>query len=554
MVAKKGRGRGMESGVAFTKAVKHLFKHLHDARALSRNLLVRHIFDDTSIAGTGASRDRAVLSRILQLIRQGADYCRDADLMAGNRERGLRQHAILTLQYLEKQPIQRVASELGISQNYCYRERADICGRVALYVCEHQDPPTADYLGELDDFRVLLDSVVRGAKSHDKKRTLSDCGDLVNSAPTTQNKVEALCAVAGLSLDFEEPKRASTAISSASALCDKHGSEDPSAPWVVTRARVNLMGAKLANYGANTSQASQLAGEAVLALRGIKAGSAFLIRELFTESLYELGAALWNAGDLRRGYDFMAEAEANLPHVRATSFELRTQIMGTIWRMRNRLLMDPEVWHPLWQRIRGLADTFEIAYGCGLTFQAADALVSLVELHVFAGKDSDALRAGQLAVSLARQLPAMNLQAKILLDVAARLRRTPHWEYAMSLVSAAEELGANEAYYTEYMSCLAIERALLLKNFDDAWAMATAAGSEGAFADLRIRRRTVAAIAAHKLGRKREARVLIQRTIRECEARGDAALLADAYSVGADVTGDARLKRRAKAVAKLLTA
>jgi hypothetical protein len=96
------------------------------------------------------------------------------------------------------------------------------------------------------------------------------------------------------------------------------------------------MDAKLAHYRGDMPQAGRLAEEAVLALGCIKDGSGFSVQELYTESLYELGGALWNTGDLRRGYDFMAEAEANLPYVRATSFELRTQIMGTIWKMRNR--------------------------------------------------------------------------------------------------------------------------------------------------------------------------------------------------------------------------
>jgi hypothetical protein len=406
MVAKKGRGRTVETGVAFATAVKHLFKHLHDARALSRNLLVRHIFDDTSIAGTGASRDRAVLSRVLQLVRQGADYCRDADLMAGNRERGLRQHAIVTLQCLEQRPIQQVAAELGISLNYCYRERADICRRVALYVSEHGDLPAAlDYVAELDQFHLRLDSILRGVNAAGKDRTLRECEDLTSSAASAQDKVEALCAIASLSLDFEDPKRASAAISSANALCDKQMPQSPSPSWESAKARVSFMGSKVANYRGNMTRACRLAEEAVQRIQTIQADASVSVKELYTESLYELAGTLWNTGNLERGYDVMAEAEASLRHIRSSSFQLRTQIMGVVWKMRNRLLMNPKAWRPLWQRIRGLASTFEMAYGSGLVFQAADALVGLTELHTFSGNDSDALRTGKLAVALAKELP-----------------------------------------------------------------------------------------------------------------------------------------------------
>jgi hypothetical protein len=106
----------------------------------------------------------------------------------------------------------------------------------------------------------------------------------------------------------------------------------------------------------------------------------------------------------------------------------------------------------------------------------------------------------------------------------------------MSLISDAEKLKANDAYYSEFISYLAIEQALQLGNCHDAWMMATAA------------------VATLGLGWKRQARNLILRTMHACETYGDAALLKDLYSTGAQVTGDARLKRRAKELADLLTA
>jgi hypothetical protein len=554
MVAKKGGERAVASSVAFPKAVKHLFKHLHDARALSRNLLVRHIFDDTSIAGTGATRDRAVLSRVLQLVRQGADYCRDADLMAGNRERGLRQHAIITLQCLDQRPIQQVAAELEISNNYCYRERADICRRVALYVCEHSDLPAAlDHVAELDHFHLRLDSILRNAKTIDKNRTLRACEDLISSAPSPRDKVEALCAIASLSLDFEDPRRASTAISSANGLCDKHMPQSPSPSWDSAKARASLMGSKVANYRGNMSRATRLAEEAVQRLQPIQANASVSVKELYTETLYELGGTLWNTGNLERGYDVMTEAEATLRYVRSTSIELRTQVMSVIWKMRNRLLLNPTAWHPLWQRLRGLASTFEIAYGGGLMFQAAEALVGLTELHVFAGNESDALRTGQLAVSLAKELPTPTLQAKIVIDVATRLQWTRHREYAMSLVSVAERLNANDAYCSESLTCVAIERALMLRNFRGAWEIANAS-RETSYSHLSLRRLAMAATAAHALGWQRRARAIIEKVIPKCEALGDARLLSEVYQRGANITGSARLSRLAKKLADLLAA
>ena len=75
----------------------------------------------------------------------GAAYCRDADLAAGKEERALRQHAIVSQQCLEQRPIRDVAARLGISYYHCYRQRAEICRRVARYICERDDAPSLEF-------------------------------------------------------------------------------------------------------------------------------------------------------------------------------------------------------------------------------------------------------------------------------------------------------------------------------------------------------------------------------------------------------------------------
>ena len=105
----------MDSSASFAVAAKHLFRRLHDPRALRKNPLVRRFFEDATIGSVGPSRDAAVLANLHRLVREGADRCRDADLAAGKDESALRQHAIVTLQCIEQRSIRDVAATLGIS-------------------------------------------------------------------------------------------------------------------------------------------------------------------------------------------------------------------------------------------------------------------------------------------------------------------------------------------------------------------------------------------------------------------------------------------------------
>jgi len=192
---------------SFNVAAKHLFRHLHEPRALRRNPLVRHFFESPAIDGLGHVRERAALDRIHNLVRQGAEHCRDADLMAGKDEFAARQYAIVT-QCLEQRPIREIAAALGISYQYCYRERAKICRRVARYICECSDAAAPGYLPELNEFQILMDRTIHRAAFAEMSAAFRECDDLIRVAPSAQQKIEALRTSAFISIGFGNIKRA----------------------------------------------------------------------------------------------------------------------------------------------------------------------------------------------------------------------------------------------------------------------------------------------------------------------------------------------------------
>lgn len=544
-----------DSSPSFNAAVKHFFRHLHDAHALLKNPVVRHLFKGASPGAASIQDQRATLMRIHQLVRQGAKDCYDADVARGEGHRAFRQLTIVTRQCLERRPIKEVAAALGISHQSCYRERADICRRVASYVFEHADPPVLEYLAELDEFRFLVGHLRHRAVFEDQKSALLACEKLVSAAESTLQRIEALYAGALLSLTFDGGAHANAALIAAQELVGGTAREaGPSQE--AARAYVELMGSSIAYYRGNTAEALRLAQEATARLRPLQSSAPPSVRELYTESLFKLAMAFWSTGDTEMGSNSLNRCEKSLRHVPGIAITLRSRIVASLWKLRNYLLLRCESWYPSRERLAGLAAAFEQAYANGSLAEAVETLVIITEHHVFGGNDDEALRAGRCALMLAKQQRSDQVRTRTAIEIGTRLLPTRHWQYASSLISGALESATLDAYHRELLAYFAAERALRLRDFRHAWGLATdeSTDSSGYWATLRIRKQLVAAAAAHGLGRGREARALVERAVSQAENLSLAPILGDAYRIASGITGDARLKRKARDVQRLLTA
>jgi hypothetical protein len=150
------------SGTILKSAVKALFRHLNDVRSLRRNPIVAHFFETED--RLVLSDDRAILESICQVLLEAARSCRGADAAAGNGRKADDQFAIV-VKTLEGTPMQKIASSLNLSLQYCYRQRAALGERMARYIQRrYGSPATKPVTNCCNAFTRRRERVARGGR------------------------------------------------------------------------------------------------------------------------------------------------------------------------------------------------------------------------------------------------------------------------------------------------------------------------------------------------------------------------------------------------------
>jgi hypothetical protein len=447
--------------------------------------------------------------------------------------------------------VREVAAELGISNHHCYRERAEICRRVARYIYDHDSlSPLAAQAR--DEFRLLVEQLQYRTIFSDIKSANRALNELVALAPSPEQKVQAMRAAASSAIKLGNLQWAERAYARAVAVVAGLASEQ-STSAEAARAYLDLFGHTLANCRRDNAEGLRLAVRAVGRLEPLHASAAPHVRELYIESLLALAANLWNAGQTEAAHGQLVRADPMLPNLPTLPFVLRVQVAGALWRLRDYLLLTGNAYYPNQQRLEGLTGAFHQALSSGLTQTVLELLAAITGHHAFAGSDDEALRAGRLAIFLAKQQQSPVIEARESVEIAARLLPTKHWEYARSLLPQRPQIDWPNLNYRPLLSYARAECAMRSRQFEGALKLATAAANSAPFSSLTVREQLVGAAAAHALERKGEACALVESALHGAESLRLAPILRDAYHAGATITGDARLKRRAAEVTQLLT-
>ena len=142
-------------------------------------------------------------------------------------------------------------------------------------------------------------------------------------------------------------------------------------------------------------------------------------------------------------------------------------------------------------------------------------------------------------------------RAQVSIQLALILSLTRYWAFGFSLLPGEELLDGCDTPHRELAVHAMAKRALRSHHFEDAWTLASRKFRRDDLAVPTVSQRIVAAHAAHRLGRWRDARALVEAIVPAAERPGRP-VLRHAYCIAASVTGETRFKQRARELAKLL--
>jgi hypothetical protein len=137
-----------------------------------------------------------------------------------------------------------------------------------------------------------------------------ECDELVAATPPGHQKIDALRVSAFISMRFGIIERAEDAFTSAKSLWSQYTTVDSSPSSEVAAACIDLLGAQLACYRGNAVQTFRMARRAANRLETLQANASTHVREIYAETLIELGSALCNLGDWERGHEELTNAQA----------------------------------------------------------------------------------------------------------------------------------------------------------------------------------------------------------------------------------------------------
>lgn len=535
----------------FNAAAKHLFRHLHDSRRLQANPIASRMFRGSAEISESPRDARKALSELHAIVLQAAQRCRDESISAGQSERARRQFAIIQWQYFEGVPIREVAKRLGLSVKHCYRERAEICQRIALYLYQCSQPDNVVAAPDEEGFYFLLDRLSE-CSTYTPRAALLACQYLENVAESPQQKIDSLLAGIALSLLLGDRSSAEAGYIRAGRLYDEHFLALPSDLQGAAQATISVAAWHLANYQGKNDQALRAAEVAVKHLEQLPTRRTPYVDKFWVEAQFNLAITLWARGNLAAAYDALSRGASRIDRVPLSS-PLRFRVDASLWKLRNYLLLSVANSHTSEVRLNGLRTAFNQAHELGSLSEAIDALIAITECHVFAKRDEQALQSARAALTLSRKIDNPVMRMGVSINVGVRLLSTRFWRQAKLLFPLEEEALKLDDYHQRVLRYSRALLALRLGDFEKAWRYSSSSNNDD-WALLALRSQLVRAASAHQLGLKHAAREAAESAVYAAERSGAAPLLRDAYRVATDVLGDERFGTRAEEITRILVA
>jgi tetratricopeptide (TPR) repeat protein len=530
---------------SFEVAARHLFRYVHDPLRLRDNPLTARFFEPASSAIGSRAADRVALDRIHAVIRTTATRIRDDDVAAGRREHAERQYAIVVDGCLGGKPNATIASALGISTTQFYRERAEICTRIARSLRDSLGREPTTSVTPFDDFQYAIARAATLAEIGNAARAIDEFDRLFLCAGFTSQKIQALCEQTLVYLRSDRFDEADRCVRIARKLLDN-------STGLTARER-GFAGAHIAyvrgvaTWPKDPSAALELYMDALPSLERLSPAAADPARELYARVTFEYGESLGTFHRLSDGVRTLAHAATIYDSCQngATSIALRIQI--ALRTFRSSLLTDPLGWEPLRDRLQTMLELGRRARSTGSTDLNLRALNAIAQFEASAGNAPAALGAARSALALSKFEPTQEVFSEVSLRMARTIMYTPLWHEVPGLLIAAGPPAT--AAVAASRKILEAEFALRRGMYETV--RQTIGPSEIAKRPFMA---VLAAQAAHGLGRQREARRLIESAVPAVEQSGVAITIERTYRIAEQITNDRSYRRKADEIERALSA
>jgi hypothetical protein len=310
-------------------ASRHLLRNLDDPVELRRNPLVRECF--TAPPGRRDSSENAhALDRVRMIVHATLSRCRERPHMGrpvADRSHAdpARMHAALLRCEIDRQPLEVVAGELGLSDRQVRRERR--AAHDAFLDAFHStaaEPLPRAVASDLSTLR--LDEASELHELGRSSLALAACESVAAAAPQAERRIEALCLAADIDLDAGRYAASSARIAEANAVLALRGAEIGADARAGALERIDLAAWSLRRA---TAEAGGLAMAPPLAV--IRADTHDDAderrRALLVRALGAYAAQRWDVGDAARGYDAVHRAHALIPGLDPARVKERLGVM-----------------------------------------------------------------------------------------------------------------------------------------------------------------------------------------------------------------------------------
>lgn len=542
---------------SFDVAARHLFRHLADARRLRRNPLVRRFFEAGESQRLTPATERAALTLIRELIVRAAErYWGPARDSLVSREVAYRRYTIATVHCLAGRPLREVAAQLGISERQCYRERGDVILRIAEYVQNYKDCPNLDLRVILDEFHLRINRAACRFEVGDVDRALNDCEDIVKSDPSPEHKIEALCKRADAMLERGDFQGCETAVSRARDF-QRTEAMTTDVASVTALARVALVRSKLSwATGGYESDARALKNALELS-ESIQHRADDRAKEVHVEILLELCDRHLTRGEFPLAHERLLDVESTLSSVRAPTPTQKFDAMIESWQLGAKDLQFEGSGTKSLSRHEALLELTALTRSFTSPRRSVRLAQAFMQHHADAGDQLSASKWAGRAVRIAQQHANPRVVATAHLAVADWVFITPDWRQARKLLLAAEGAFPEGSPDWILFRGLYADYALHAEQYRQAIAFASEVESAiGRMGNARFQAaaRTTIALAAHALGKRKEAHEQVHSALEVVDDYGTPWTRMSAYRAAAMITGDWRHRRIVREISQSLRA